>query len=326
MNFTILMAISCQIVIAQSDVPQPDVAHLIGQLTQDDPAAVEKVQQQLKDMGADIVPAIFQRLMAADWDLKPRLLEVLSEHGQEFAKQKLLSPDSNEDQKVCAALAYELSVDCSKTNRRHDYGSPEYSAMVRALLKGMKSEDKSTRAACAAALLYDEHSLVFFDHLHEIVPALISCFDSELVIDRCVREGPAAIVLIPICLNLESLVGDRFVNTVRELLVVADRHLEIRDEQKRLRAVLSDGRAKVEGFRTYWQDWWNQHSQLSAAEIGRLMIERSLRVLASTKDDETTYSAERCLKKWSGSYELDWNAWWDQNKATYRGPAEHRRP
>jgi len=266
--------------------------------------------------------------LVADWTLRPRLLEVLSANGRDFAKKKLLN--GNESEKIYAALVYELSVSCA--GDEFDYDSAEFKAMVEALLRALKSEDKNLRAAAGAALVYDEESTVFFEHLHEIVPALISSFDTDLIIDRCQRAGPVDVVLIVIGMNLEAFVGDRFINVEKE---VFSRPAEAkvddpRDPQAYMRKVLSDNRSTIDKLRAEWETWWKQHSHLSAVEIGVLMIERSLGVLAadpSGRNDWDAMTADWCLQKWAGEYIFtrDRLNWWDKNKATYKGPIKGRR-
>lgn len=305
----------------------PDVDVQVSNLTSEDAKVAGEARTKLEAMGADVVPVLFEKLLVADWNLRPRLLEVLSAHGREFAKKKLLK--GSETEKIYAALTYELSVACA--GDEHDYDSAEFKAMVEALLLAIYSEDKSLRAAAGAALVYDkdEDSIVFFDHLHEIVPALISSFDTDLIFDRCNRGGPVNVVLIVIGMNLTAFVGDRLINVEKEVFTrPAEAKVDDpRDPQARMRKVLSDNRAKVAELRTYWETWWTAHSKLTAVEIGSLMIERSLRVLAldpSSNDDWSTLTAEWCLMKWTGSYHFNWNDWWEKNKASYKGPIKHR--
>jgi len=307
---------------------ESEIETLVKSLTSEDESAAGDARRKLEEKGAEIVPVLFGKLLTSDWELKPRLLEVLSAHGREFATQKLLQ--GTDAEKTYAALVYELSFPCNDDH--HDYDSPGFKAMVEALLKALKSDDKNLRAAAGAALLYDEGegSTVFFDHLHEIVPVLISSFDTDLIIDRCQRAGPVNVVLMLIGMNLEVLVGDRFIDVDKE---VFSRPPEMkindpRDPQAYMRKVLSDNRAKVAELRAEWETWWNEHSKLTAAEIGRLMIERSLRVVAadpSSTDDSTSMAAELCLEKWTGSYHFNWNDWWEKNKASYKGPIKHRK-
>jgi len=305
-----------------------EIERLTQQITSEDAKVAEEARHSLEAKGADVVPVLFEKLLVADWTLRPRLLEVLSANGRDFAKQKL--KNGSETEKIYAALVYELSVACA--GDEHDYDSPEFKSMVEALLRALKSEDKSLRAAAGAALVYDvyEDSTVFFDHLHEIVPALISSFDTDLIIDRCNRGGPVQVVLIVIGNNLTAFVGDRLINVEKEVFTrPAEAKVDDpRDPQAYMRKVLSDNRAKVAELRTYWETWWKEHSKLTAVEIGVLMIERSLRILAGdplSRDDWNTMTADWCLVKWAGGLELNWNDWWGKNKATYKGPIKRRK-
>lgn len=226
---------------------------------------------------------------------------------------------------------YELSVTCAAEN--HDYDAPEFKAMVEALLRAIKSEDKNLRAAAGAALVYDEHSTVFFEHLHEIVPALISSFDTDLLIDRRNRGGPAECVMIVIWLHLDACVGERFSyyelenQWSKQPQPTWDPALEKRQAWRKF---VTDKRSDHNALRAYWEAWWKEHANLSAVEIGVLMIERSLRILAAnTMPDHETYSmaAEWCLQKWAGPGVAvgDWAKWWEGNKQSYRGPVKRQR-
>lgn len=304
----------------------PDVDAQVANLTSEDTKVAGEARRNLEVMGADVEPVLFGKLLVADWTLRPRLLEVLSKHGRDFAKKKLRT--GNDTEKIYAALVYELSFPCSDDDDDHDYDSPEFKAMVEALLRALKSEDKSLRAAAGAALVYDEDedSTVFFEHLHEIVPALISSFDTELFIDLCQRAGPVDVVLIVIGMNLQAFVGDRFIDVEKELFSGPPKSKveEPMERQAYMRKHLSAKRSTIDKLRDEWETWWKRHSHLSAVEIGVLMIERSLRVLPT---DPSTMKAEWCLQKWAGPGVAvsDWAQWWELNKQSYRGPIKSER-
>jgi len=311
----------------QLDAPA-DVDRLVAQLTSEDPKTADQAKRELEGMGTRIVPVLFHKLLVADWTLRPRLLEVLSAQGSEFAKQKL--KDGTDTEKIYAALVYELSVACSAED--FEYDAPEFAAMVEALLKAIKNEDKYLRAAAGAALVYDEESTAWFRHFHEIVPALISSFDTDLIIDRCNRGGPVEIVLIVICYNLTALIGDRVIDA--EELLFAGPPDSSPQEGLNARAVigkrLADKRSEVDRLRTSWQTWWKDHSNLTAVEIGVLMIERNLGILAaksSSKDDWSIMTANWSLEKWTGTCEAseEWGDWWKRKRATYDGPTDRRK-
>ena len=124
----------------------PDVDAHVANLTSEDAKVAEEARHYLEAKGADVVPVLFDKLLVADWTLRPRLLEVLSKHGREFAKQKLLA--GNETEKTFAGLVYELT----RAGQPDDYDTPEFAAMVEALLKAIKSDDKTLRAAAEQAL------------------------------------------------------------------------------------------------------------------------------------------------------------------------------
>ena len=307
----------------------PQVDALVAALTSEDAKVAEEARAKLEGMGAEVVPALFEKLPKADWTLKPRLLEVLSANGREFAKQKLLK--GNETENIYAALVYELSVTCAAED--FDYDAPEFKAMVEALLRAIKSEDKNLRAAAGYALVYDEKSTVFFDHLHEIVPALISCFDTELIIDRHNRGGPAEVVHIGIWIMLDALIGDRL--TYDEFEKRGPQGPQLGKPgagssraafQKWLGSALRADSVKMEAFRKEWSTWWNEHSQLSAAEIGKRMIERDLDLLQQAEKEPRKLDpvvVSSMLQTWTGEFlttASEARAWWEENKRRYVGP------
>ena len=99
---------------------ESDIETLVKALTSEDAGTTREAQKKLEAMGAEIVPTLFEKLLRADWELKPRLLEVLSAHGRDFAKQKLLN--GNDTEKIYAALVYELSVSCAAEDFDYDNG------------------------------------------------------------------------------------------------------------------------------------------------------------------------------------------------------------
>lgn len=126
------------------------------------------------------------------------------------------------------------------------------------------------------------------------------------------------------------LIGDRFIDVDREVISYPEAQFEGRDPHRVMLQVVSDRRSKIAELKAEWERWWKKHSQLTAVEIGRLMIERSLRVFAAdplSTNDWSTMAADSCLEKWTGQlyYLREWNDWWDKNKATYKGPTKHRK-
>ena len=303
----------------------PDVDAQVANLTSEDPKAAEEARRNLEAKGADVVPVLFDKLLVADWNLRPRLLEVLSKHGREFAKQKL--KNGSETEKIYAALVYELSVACA--GEEHDYDSPEFKAMVEALLRALKGEDKYLRAAAGLALVYDDGSTVFFEHFHEIIPALISSFDTDLVIDRHERGGPAEVVFIAIAEKLDAFIGDR--------LAYGDFESGPRDDSVRLHGdsgaelqrsmskIIAAYRPRLDQLKHYWQTWWDEHSKMTPRELGTVIIERNLKLLEQTappRGDEVWMGAKWSLRLWAGTsvYPRDWATWWGTKKPTYAGP------
>lgn len=308
---------------AASEGAPPEIEKLTQQLTSEDAKVAQEARAKLEGMGAEVAPALFEKLPGADWTLKPRLLEVLSANGRELAKQKLLK--GNETEKIYAALVYELT----RAGQPDDHDTPEFAAMVEALLKAIKSDEKYLRAAAGHALVYDEKSTVFFNHLHEIVPALISSFDTELVVRRRAREDVSEVVMLGICLTLDALIGDRpaYLEFSRRLgkqtVPSGNTGASI---QRAMSRDLVAYRAQMDELRTYWNDWWKQHANMSVGEIGKLMIERDislLRGISATTRHESTMAASFSLRLWTGQFVFDAETaekWWKDNRSTYHGP------
>lgn len=309
------------------DTP-PGMEKLIQQLTSEDGKVAAEARAKLEGMGADVVPALFEKLLTADWTLRPRLLEVLSANGREFAKQKLLK--GNESEKVYAALVYELT----RVGKAPDSGTPEFKAMVEGLLRAIKTDDKYLRAAAGLALALDDKDTVWFDHFHEIIPALISSFDTDLIIEHRHKPGPWDVPFVAICDALDGLIGDRL--AYHELKATIDENMRrvlpegARSQHDRALA-LAAASDEIQKLRTYWQEWWNQHSKMSAAEVGTLIIDRNLRILGTTSDDRSSsgpkWTAQWSLEYWTGidkdSFD-EWKAWWTIHRRAYNGPKTDR--
>lgn len=308
---------------------------MVQGLVSEDAKTAREAQDGLLKRGGTAVPVLFRKLVEAGWDLKPPLLEVLAEirEARDYARLKLLH--GTEEDKTHAALLYEL-IDQGKNTE-----SPEYTAMVEALLRTLKSEDKNLRAAAGLALIDPEKSTLFFEHLHELVPSLIASFDTDLVIFRQRREDPTEVVFLGICYGLESMIGDRLVflefahdPETRPVALSGKRGVELRRSVSEL---LRTDREGIEGLRTYWDSWWTKHAKMSATDIGKLLIERNLAFLPNptpTITDMATWPpAEReryhlvvwSLERWTGKSSIlvddDWKAWWVAHKTTYQGPA-----
>lgn len=309
---------------AGPEVAPPGIENLTQQLTSEDAKVAEEARAKLEGMGAEVVPALFEKLPAADWTLRPRLLEVLSANGREFAKKKLL--EGNNTERIYAALVYELT----RPIEADDFGTPEFKAMVEALLRAIKSEDKYLRATAAVALVQDDKRNAWFDHFHELVPALISSFDTELMIDRGHQPGPWDVPFVAICVALDGLIGDRL--AYYELKATIDVNMRrvlpegARSQRDRVLALVA-ARDEIEELRTYWLEWWNQHSKMSAAEVGTLIIDRNLRILGTSSDDRSSsgpkWTAQWSLEYWTGadkgSFD-EWKAWWTIHRRAYIGP------
>jgi len=301
---------------------------LVGQLTAEDAEVALEARQKLEGMGPEVVPVLFEKLLEADWTLCPRLLEVLSANGREFAKEKLLT--GNDTERIYAALAYELT----RGGQPDDYDTREFKAMVQALLEAIKSDDKYLRAAAGLALVYDPDSAVWFEHFHEIVPVLISSFDTELQIERGGFPEPRDVPFLAISILLDTYIGDRL--AYHQLKPTIDERMRqvlpggARCQRERALA-LAGARAEIEDLRTYWQEWWENHATLDSRQIGAKIIDRNLRILEThdgdTRSTSPRWCAERSLELWTGttrSSKEGWGRWWNTHRVDYSGPL--RRP
>jgi hypothetical protein len=308
---------------AQQTPPVGKTDELIGQLTSEDPKLAESAKQALEAMGAEVVPVLFAKLLTADWTLKPRLLEVLSAHGREFAKKKLLT--SNDTEKIYAALVYELT----RGAEPDDYGTLQFAAMIESLLRAIKSDDKYLRAAAGLAVVYDRKSTVFFDHFHEVVPALLSSFDTELVIKRRAPEDPSDVLLAGICFRLDGFIGDRLAYAQTETALwagVKDFPLEPNGMQRTLSKLLPSWRPHLDTLRQYWQTWWDDHKNLSTVAIGRIIIERNISFLEAANNSggyQDSVVVSSLLELWTRRFFTkgrEARTWWTAHKDTYQGP------
>ncbi len=296
----------------------------VKELTSKDADASREAQQKLETLGADIVPVLFGKLPTADWELKPRLLEVLSGNGREFAKQMLLN--GTETEKTYAALVYELT----RAGERGDHDTPEFAAMVEVLLEAIKSDDKYLRAAAVLALVHDHESNVFFRYLHDLIPVLISSFDTDLIVRRRARGDPSDVVLVGICLRLDAFIGDRlaYLNIERTLW----KGIQLSEQsgtglQHSMRQFLTGNATILQELRKYWETWWQGHNKLRPVEIGRLAIERNIALweTAGTDNRFDNVVLYSFLKTWTGESFLDAahaRAWWKEENDHYTGPPE----
>mgnify|MGYP001584733048 CR=1 FL=1 len=83
----------------------------------------------------------------------------------------------------------------------------------------------------------------------------------------------------------------------------------------------------LQELRTYWERWWNEHKNLAPVDIGRLAIERDIRLLETSaatnkSGDVVLYSF---LSTWTGEFFPDAaraRAWWKLHNDRYSGPPE----
>ncbi len=301
---------------------EPEIETLVKSLTSEDGDSARDARRKLEAKGAEVVPVLFGKLQAADWELKPGLLEVLSAHGREFAKQKLLN--GNDTEKIYAALVYELT----RAGQPDDYDTPEFKVMVEALLKAIKSEDKYLRAAAVVALIHDERSSLQFQYYYEIVPSLISSFDTDLVINRRGGFDSFATLLLGMCLTLDGLAGDRLAFAEATL----DRDTKLLEDHERLsdrglvRGFLRVNKDEIAKLRQYWNTWWVRNSGENLVELGSQIIERNLAILDAEQSADTQRAAMATggLGAWTGESYGDsvsaWRTWWNARKKEYQGP------
>ena len=315
---TLVNAVAC----AGPEGAPPEIENLTRQLTSEDAKVAEEARAKLEAMGAEVVPALFEKLPAADWTLRPRLLEVLSAHGREFAKEKLLK--GNETEKIYAALVYKLSLVGEPDNS----STIEYKAMVDWLLNGMKNDDKYLRAAASYAMLQGDQPAVVFDHLQDAVPAFISSFDSPIVL-LVHAQGPQISVTWVIGTALDTLIGDRlayFEVESRFRRVTDAQSVSPQAKQEYIERLLAANQDGLDELRSEWNAWWRGHANLTPVALGRQMIERNLRIFAQADDARRLAHrrAEKSLQVWTGNEELEgleqWSSWWGSSQKTYAGP------
>ena len=316
-----------------------DIPRLTVQLLSNNAQIAKAAHEQLRRM-PDAVPILFRTLVEADWDLKPPIMELLRtiKGAADFARSKLLHGDDAE--RTYAALLYELSANSADSNSR------EFSLMVDVLLDSLSDDDRNLRAAATLALTELSEGAILFKHFHAIVPAMISSFDTDLIIRRGRRQDPAEAVFVGTGLRLDLFIGDHLAYTDVESTIWA--RAGTVDEQHysafrhSIRKALASSRKEIDELREYWERWWKQHARLRTAEIGSLIIERNLRFLrdsgyphsALTKrlsetNEQFLKRREQChlvggsLELWTGQRfpSADaWRVWWTEHKGTYDGP------
>jgi hypothetical protein len=350
MDFVLVRTISSSALIllwgAQAPIPSvDDLEPMIRLLTSEDPIAFREAQDRLMKLGPDVVPVLFERMVVADWELKPRLMEVLNEHGQAYSVRKMT--EGTAEEKIHAAILYELIDWEEKTNSR------EYRMMEHILLNGIKSDDPYLRTLAAVALVHDEKANNAIDHFYQIVPVLIEGVDAPLYLNRRARFDPFVTPLFGVGTTLDVLIGDRL--ACSELDERAKDIDEKREdgatpatEQRRQKALLEKNRALLDEVKAYWRNWWSLHCTQNLAGIGTLMIERNLSMLpdremtwaeyqvAPAERSQAYYSSSKIkhveiikgsLNFWTGQdfqYAQEWRVWWKDHRNTYEGPGRPR--
>jgi hypothetical protein len=266
-----------------------------------------------------LAPVFFDRYVSADWSTKPRILERLVGTKHEIVRTKLLQGTENERTHAALVLAYSRHL------------SPD---AVAPLLAATKSDNKRLRALASYALVGADDAVVLFDHFHEIVPALISSFGIPVILE--LYHSPGDSLIFGIGTTLDGLIGDRFayLEMQSKLRRIDSTHegdspSAAQDYTERLVAANQD---QIDDLRTYWETWWKTHSTLTTTQLGALIIERNIGILAAGRSDGspalTVDLAERSLQLWTGRESMEgvegWISWWKEAKRSYNGPPRER--
>lgn len=292
---------------------------LIARLCSPDGAISRQATKEFYSKRDELAPVFFDRYVSADWSIKPRILERLVGTKHAVVRRKLLEGTETERTHAALLLAYSSEL------------SPDAVAL---LFAATKSDDKRLRALASYALLHADGAIALFDHFHEIVPALISSFGTPLILE--LYHSPGDSLIFGIGTTLDALIGDRFAYLeMQSRLRRVDSTNEggspraAQDYTERLVAANQD---EIDNLRSYWETWWKAHSNLTTTELGVLIIERNIGILAAGRPDGspalTVDTAEGSLRTWTGQHSVKgvegWRAWWEQAKASYGGPPHER--
>ncbi len=327
---TALLAAGSSCLLAQQPAPdgktheatkaqQADVDDLIARLSSVDATISRQASKDLLTVREELAPVLFDRYVAANWSIKPRLLERLVGTKHDIVRAKLLR--GTEIERIHAALLLAYSGRLSRD-------------AVAPLLAATKSDDKQLRALASYALVTADDAVVLFDHFHEIVPALISSFGIPIILD--LYHSPGDSLIFGIGTTLDALIGDRFayLEMQSKLRRVDSTHegdspSAAQDYTERL---VATNRDQIDNLRSYWETWWKTHSTMTTTQLGALIIERNIGILVAGRSNDSPALAgdlaERSLQVWTGQESVEgvegWISWWKEAKRSYNGPPRER--
>ncbi|MBI1826986.1 MAG: hypothetical protein HY287_08235 [Planctomycetes bacterium] len=304
-------------------VPSADVARLIKKLADDDSKVIMEARQKLIDLGPSISPVVFDQLFKVSWEIKPRLIEVLSQAGMDYTLVKLHK--GNPAERQFAALVYELNFGFA--GHESDADPQTCDESVSALRAALKSEDKNLRALAALALVDEFRPKRLIRYWSEIVPTMISSIDTSITIDHRHREDPSEAVMFGIVYQLDAFIGDipEFASIQESLLskvpIAPAGDDGVWMEHRKMSEFIAGNREQLDALRGRWSDWWSRHAKQTPTEIGNLIIERDIKMMdqhslmgSAASSSFTFWTDESFITKAQAE------AWWNANKANYKGP------
>lgn len=322
-----------------SQLTESRIAQLVKDLSLEDRTIGQRALRELKQSPDETIPFLFKRLRSDDWNSKAETHSILfglamaqQEDGYRldflneilrFAKAKLGS--DLEAERVWAAILL-----------RH-LGGTEDAAVIEALLEAIGSPDKNLRLLGSLLLLYQPMLMGnpdFTQWFGQVIPALISSFDQPLVFNLFREESGVLMYLAGS--HLDRLIGDEpyFSAVLAEKMSRIQGHhttgmtfTELREGTQAVKLFAETNKSDIEKVRARWVGWWEKHKGSSAAELGKLIIERNLALLADERA-HVRACAEDSLSSWAGSKYFylgktdDWNRWWEKHRDTYAGPTD----
>lgn len=324
-----------------SQQEEPDIAQLVKDLTSEDRGIAEKALSQLKQSPDETIPFLFERLKSDDWNSKAATHSILL--GLAMAKQE--DGDGldflNEILQLAKAkLGSELKAErvWGAILLRH-MGGAEGEAVIKELLEAIDSPDKNLRVLASLLLLYQPMLMGnphFTQWLGQAVPALISSFDRPLVFN--LFRGESGVLMSLAGTHLDRLIGDEPYFSVvlgEKMSTIQGHHImgmtftELQEGTHAVKVFAETNKGDIEKVRARWVRWWEKHKETSTAELGKLLIERNIALLADERS-HVRACAEDSLRLWAGSKYLylgnadDWRRWWEKHRDTYAGPMDSK--
>lgn len=322
-----------------SQPTESHIAQLVKDLSSEDRTIGQRALRELKQSPDETIPFLFKRLRRDDWNSKAATHSILfglamaqEEDGYRldfvneilrFAKAKLGS--DLEAERVWAAILL-----------RH-MGGAEDAVVIEVLLEAIDSREKNLRLLASLLLLYQPMLMGnphFTQWLGQAVPALISSFDRPLVFNLFRSESGVLMSLAGA--HLDRLIGDEpyFSALLGEKMSRIQGHhttgmtfAELQEGTQAVKVFAETNKSDIERVRARWVRWWEKHKETSAAELGKLIIERNLALLADERG-HVRACAEDSLRLWAGSKYFylsktdDWRRWWEKHRDTYAGPMD----